>query len=338
MVLTPSILAIYSVSSSPQQNLSTIIVPSICVALYPIIGSLASPYYAILLTSGRVAATLWPQAFRYAIPLTILAASDDLTLIVLAFLLGEAVRVSTLTALGRRLCDRQPQPRQQEYALPSFASLLHQVTSMSVTQTNPVVNKAFLVAGPSGSVAASEIADKLFFASNQVLNNLRILPRVARLPTVVGRGPHRARLVREIRAVTLPGIALGLGPSLVLVVAWAYAPTSLVLAQALLWGALLLVSLPFVALNTFGARVMVLAGRASVLTPIAMVSVITNLAMNWVIFGLIGPTGVLVSTLIVRVIVGCIFLYMTLSSSTSAALTTRISMIEGGVLREQNAD
>ena len=173
-----------------------------------------------------------------------------------------------------------------------------------------MTDRVFLAGAPAGSLTAYEMADKLFFAATQFLNLGFLVRRMSgwsRLPSVpVAEG--RLRLRRDL--TVLVGVA---GVTALLVLGGALVASRLTFLpsawhQGLVWAAILSVSLPMIMVSMCGGRLLIIGRRQHLLIRLSAISVAANAVLDWIFFGIFGPVGIPVATVLVRTLSAVLYL------------------------------
>jgi hypothetical protein len=265
---------------------------------FPVFGGLASVSCGILNANGRIPTNLALQGVRGMFPLAgILLVSDgDPVWIVGALLsLGELVRASLAAIMVRRYIGNR---QVSEFTRPSTSAVLHHIGGLAVLGASPIIDRSFYAAANVGAVTRFEMADRVFFAGNQICNNLLVLPRIG----VVGRSLLTSGVTRvakaEIRRVVLISGALSAIGTSMLLLALPLLPGSM--TGFVPWAIALLVSLPAAVGGTVATRLLVAAGHSRVIPYMALVGVTSNFVLNVLGTVLFGAFGVVLSTVVVR--------------------------------------
>jgi hypothetical protein len=174
------------------------------------------------------------------------------------------------------------------------------------------VDRTYLSASGAGSVSSYEIADRLMYAASQFFTMTFIYRRVAlwaRLPAMEA-GPGRRLLRGDAR--TLGGLALAL-------TAASAAGCLIALVSGLLphdwhtgfwWGTLVMISLPAHLFNVVGTRLLVIGRKARFMLWIAVATAILNGVLDTLLYLLLGPVGIVVSTVVVRWTMAGVYLHL----------------------------
>jgi hypothetical protein len=298
VLVVPALGLAYAAGSSAR---SEFIVLVCAVAPAPILAAVASILSGECIARGGPTVPIAVQAMRTLLPAVLLAVWWDAPLVAVAAMLpaGEAARAVVLAVAARRL--RAQQAGAEDGALTPFG-LVAQALSSGVTQLGPAVDRLFLSASGAGSVSSYEIADRLMYAAAQFVNMAFIVRRVgawARLPTMAP-GEAGALLRRDGRVLGLVTVVLTAGGALVCLAGLVSGLLPESWGQGFLWGAIVMLSLPAHVFNVVGTRLLVVARRQRWMLGIAAATAVLNAVLDTIFFVLIGPVGIVVSTLLLR--------------------------------------
>lgn len=300
------LIALYSVGVGERRSF---VLLAALVLVVPLLGALASVRSGELIAHGVVTPTILLQSSRMLVPLVVVLAwrGAPLAAVAAGYVLGEAVRLTALSAAVRRRRRHEDVTGQPD--LPT-RGLIWQAASSLTAQGGPVTDRVFLAGAPTGSLSSYEMADKLFFAATQFLNLGFLVRRLAgwsRLPFVpVAEG--RALLRRDLRALALVSGAVAL-----LVLGGALTATTLTFLpatwrQAFGWAAILSLSVPMVVAGLCGGRLLIIARRQQLLIRLSAVSVTANALLDWLFFELLGAVGIPLATVAVRTVSALLYL------------------------------
>jgi Na+-driven multidrug efflux pump len=74
------------------------------------------------------------------------------------------------------------------------------------------------------------------------------------------------------------------------------------------WAAILAPSLPMLVIGMCGGRLLIIARRQYLLIRLSATSVAANALLDWVFFGILGPVGIPVATVLVRTLSAVLYL------------------------------
>ncbi|GAA4708404.1 hypothetical protein [Nocardioides conyzicola] len=255
------------------------------VALVPPLAAVGSIYSGCLIATGVVARPIFSTFFRGVVVLGALVITDSVLVLSIAAVVGEAARTTYLGTVWRRVGLGAEHESERLHI--KLSDLIAQAASMSLSMASPFVARVLLAAGPIGSVAAGEIAFRLFSTATQAGNSLIVLPRISTLSGLVGDDggdvTRGARLVRsELRFQLLASAFLGL--------LWFAGAASLWLGVSRLndsavslgaaWSLILITTLPLALGNIWAARAMLVLGRARLLLIASLVGAISMLILS----------------------------------------------------------
>lgn len=266
----------------------------------PILGTFSSIRSGQLIALGRSATAISVQALRTGVPMVLALSWGRAPLWVLAagYVAGEVLRLVVLVLAARRLGgDLEVADDDVDHR-----GLLWQSASLATAQSGPATDRAFLNSGPVGSIASYEIADKIFYAGLQVVNNGFLLRRIGRWSQLVTRDPHavRAMLRRELLvfgAVASVFAVLGVATCWL---ALTFAPVPEAWRTGIVWASIILLSMPMSAIGTACARLFVIGGRASLLVRFSIGFTVANAALDALGFVLLGVIGIPIATVVAR--------------------------------------
>lgn len=297
-VLTPLLFLLYSSRYTGPSPIAVLVLP---LSVSPLLGAVSSTLSGRLIVAGSPNQAVATQGLRSLPPLVALSLASVLPLplpvLACAWPAGEALRLVVLRLLLR------PQHEQAGHSSPTMTGLGLQSLSSATSQANPLLDRTFLAGAPSGSVTAYELADKIFFAGSQLVAQGLLVRRVAHW-SMFGADPdpgHDSTAVkRDIALVTRASCALAV---LVAVGCWMCRQSGLLPGSydtGLLWGGLAVASLPLATYSYAVGRVLVLAQKQSLLLLLAVLSVVSNAALNLCFYVWMGGIGVVVATVATR--------------------------------------
>ncbi|MGI8817276.1 MAG: hypothetical protein ACR2G2_18880 [Pseudonocardia sp.] len=305
-VVVPALALAYA-ARSPERSVFLTLVGAVVAT--PVISAIAARLSGECIARGAPVAPIAVQAMRSLLPAVLLLTWPGAPVVLVAAMLpvGEAARAAALGATCRRLRRRDAGAHVDRLAT---HGLLAQALSSGVTQLGPAVDRTYLSSAGTGSISSYEMSDRLMYAASQFFTMTFIYRRVAvwaRLPTME-TGPARHLLRGDAR--TLGGLALAL--------AVAGASACLVaLASGLLpsdwrtgfwWGALVMLSLPAHLFNVVGTRLLVIGRRPRPMLWIAVATAVLNAALDALFYLLLGPVGIVVSTVVLRWTMAAVYL------------------------------
>lgn len=298
----PVILALYGAASQQFYQLTLAALPLLAV---PILGSIAAERSARVIVHGRINITILLQSCRAAVPLTVLFLfpSAAVWVVTSAITIGELLRLLGLSLVLRRVGKPFDASVRRGRPIES-RGLWWQASSMVTSQAGSVTDRAFLGAAPAGSVAAYEMSDKILYAGVQVLVSgllLRTVPKWAR--AAEGTSSEFSHLLRRhlfpIFVFALVGALLAIGSIELILTTGLVNPAW---ATGLRWGQLALLSMPLSVLMTALGRVLVILRKQRLLVPLVILGLSSNLVLDLIFFGPFGGFGILLSSILSRVI------------------------------------
>jgi Na+-driven multidrug efflux pump len=298
VLVVPALAIAYAIGSPARGEFIVLVC---AVAPTPILAAVASILSGECIARGGPTVPIAVQAMRTLLPAVLLAIWWDAPLVAVALMLpaGEAARAVVLAVAARRL--RAQQAGAEDGALTPYG-LVAQALSSGVTQLGPAVDRLFLSASGAGAVSSYEIADRLVYAASQFVSMAFIVRRVgawARLPTMAP-GDAAALLRRDGRVLGLVTAVLTAAGVLACLAGLASGLLPASWAQGFLWGAIVMLSLPAHVFNVVGTRLLVVARRQRWMLAIAAATAVLNAVLDVIFFVLLGPVGIVVSTLLLR--------------------------------------
>ncbi|MDQ2706834.1 MAG: hypothetical protein M3Z25_04030 [Actinomycetota bacterium] len=305
-VVVPALALAYA-ARSPERSVFLTLMGAVVAT--PVISAMAARLSGECIARGAPVAPIAVQAMRSLLPAVLLLTWPDAPVVLVAAMLpvGEAARAAVLGVTCRRLRRQDAGEHTDRLAT---HGLLAQALSSGVTQLGPAVDRTYLSSSGAGSISSYEMSDRLMYAASQFFTMTFIYRRVAvwaRLPTMeTGQARH---LLRG-DARTLGGLALAL------TVAGASACLA-ALASSLLpsdwrtgfwWGALVMLSLPAHLFNVVGTRLLVIGRRPRLMLWIAVATAVLNAALDALFYVLLGPVGIVVSTVVLRWTMAAVYL------------------------------
>jgi hypothetical protein len=311
------LLAVYFFTS--HDPLAFLVV-SLTVLWVPVVAAFTSVSSGRLIAAGRSVLPVFMQAPRAALPLVVLLTVPQPPLVLLAISLGcaELLRCVVLKTVASRMAINAVLA---DTAI-STRGLTWQSASAAVAQGGPVTDRVFL-SSTVGAISAYELADKVFFAAVQFMSLGLLVGRVGSWAQMLGADPKRltGQYWRDVKFLAMVSSALALGGFIVMfiVISTAIAPDAW--QRGLWWAAILITSLPFTVVNMAATRMIIIAGRQSVLAWMSILTLIGNAALDAAFFLVIGVDGIPIATVALRVIATCAYVQLVrrLLQSTAAA-------------------
>lgn len=274
--------------------------------LMALVGGVSSAFSGLLIAHGKVTLPISLQSLRTVVPIVLVLAWPTAPLHVYAagFVAGELARLAVLYRASRRL------PTSEEAAELPTRGLVWQSVSALTAQSGPVTDRIFLARSPIGSLSAYEMADKLFFAAAQVVNLglvVRRLSRWARLPSSEP-APGRAMLRKDFGMLLAVNAVVAVVGSGVCLLASTFDLLPAPWLQGLQWGAILFLSMPMSLCISCGGRLLIIARRQRLLVWFAGTFAVLNALADWLFFVLLGPIGIPVATVLVRLVSAVLYL------------------------------
>jgi len=278
------------------------------IALGPIVGSYSGATSGQTVAMGRTAVAVLMQSFKSVIPLVLAATVPTITVIVLAagFVVGEAVRGVVLSIVNARAVDGLHAVRTTRTIAPD--RIVWQSGSNVLAQGQPVTDRYILGGAAAGSITAYELADRVLQAASQLVVMgllIRRLSNWSRLRSM-SRDDAARMFRRDIRILGLGSILASVGIVGVCVVGINFAPSEWRLGLS--WAAALAVSLPPLVLGAASTRLLVIAQRQKLLIWFSLASVVATVILDIVLFGALGPFGVIVAAVCVRSLMAVAYL------------------------------
>lgn len=278
---------------------SEYLVASLLAVMTCLVGAVSSVYSGLLIANSRSVIAVASQGARgfFAVIAAVSFQGGAIWIVTVFMLFGEFVRLILLSRCSRRhLSSDGP-----DMSL-KLGSVGWQSASTSVAQGSPVIDRSFLSTSEPGSIAAYEIADKVFFAVVQFVNLGVLVRLVGEWSTIASVAPGKRR------GVVVAGLA-----RLSMVAAVASLLLCVVITSAILlglvpdewlggvrWSLLLLASAPLALLNSGYGRILILIGRQRMLIYFATLSVLSNLILDVFLFHFLGSLGIVVASVFVR--------------------------------------
>jgi hypothetical protein len=308
VVVVPALVLAYAAGLPDRAEFLTLVCG---VAAAPVVAALASVLSGECIARGAPVVPIAVQAMRSLLPAVVLLVWPAGPLLLFAALLpaGEAVRALVLRAACRRLRARQAGPPTGELTAYGLAA---QAVSSGVTQLGPAVDRLYLSSAGAGAISSYEMSDRLMYAASQLYTMTFIYRRIAMWAQLPTMDPERARRLLRGDARSLGGLAL-------LLTAVGAGACLAALTSGLLpadwhtgfwWGSLVMLSLPAHLFNVVGTRLLVIGRKQHLMLWIAGATAILNAVLDAVLYLLLGPVGIVVSTVAVRWIMAGVYLYL----------------------------
>jgi O-antigen/teichoic acid export membrane protein len=292
LALLPAIIFTYAHGNFELSDLAPL---ALLMMPYPILAAASSVLGGLAIALGGLRANLLSQSLRSLGILCFLGfgVQGQVWLAAIALSVGEAARLFVLTAIvGRKL---SPHSAETSTPLPHWRELMSVGTALLIVAVVPVIDRAFLVSFQSGTITDFEMADRIFFAANQVLVTTLVLARVSawRLNSLSGLPFVRAEIVRVIRisaGLTAAGIVV------LLMLLSFVGESPITSTRAIAWAAVLCLGLPFAVALVMVSRLATVERFSGLLPMLSVCSVTMNLIGNWIGSHALGPVGVVLAT------------------------------------------
>jgi hypothetical protein len=316
VIVAPILSLLYGHRAGDPQSIYLL---STIISVTPFISVISAVYGGRLIADGRPTLVVASQALRAIFPLVTAGVAPGIPLIwiALSYVVGELARAVLLAVLARSqgnaaIPDQRPLPTR---------GILWQSLSTATAQTGPVTARFLLAGAGPGFITAYEIADKLYFAGLQFINQgvlIRRFGRWARI-TSMTRGAVAALIGSDAKylAFATCGVA-ALGAACTLLSA-GLVPADPTLSIGLAWASILYISLPFSVLNTAVSRLIVIARMQRKLMYFALANAALTTLLSVVLYALIGPVGVPLSVVAARIALGWFYALGGRSAVRSAA-------------------
>jgi Na+-driven multidrug efflux pump len=306
VIVAPCLAVAYFVTAHDP---TTFLVISLTVFWVPVLAAFTSVSSGRLIASGRTVLPVAMQAPRAALPLIVILTVPQPPLLLLAasFACAEVIRCIVLKSAAKKLTTTSV-----EVDLPlSVRGLAWQSGSAAVAQGGPVTDRVFL-SSTIGAITAYELADKVFFAAVQFMSLGLLVRKVGVWAQLFGTDRLRltARYKRDVRLlVTFASAMAVVGVALVTVVTTAaIAPEGW--QRGLWWAAILIMSLPFTVTNMAATRIIVIAGRQSILAWMSILTLVGNAALDAMFYLILGVDGIPIATVILRIVATCVYVQL----------------------------
>lgn len=278
------------------------------VAIAPMAGVVASLASGVLYAVKRSSLPIWTQGLRSALPIAALVAVPNPPLVLLAacFAAGEILRAAVLHIALRRVVriDSDGEPKSLRYD-----GLFWQFASSAASQGNPVIDRLFLAGTSVGSITAYELADKVSFAVYQLFFTGLLVPRSGGWGRALKRSANAG--IRTFWHTTLKTMAMLFSSTLIIGAAiWLVLRIGVVPEHwetGLAWALIVLPSVTFTLGQMASVRILVAFNAEKALLPAAFAGFLLNIVADLVCFALFGALGVVIATLITRMVVCMIY-------------------------------
>jgi hypothetical protein len=171
---------------------------------------------------------------------------------------------------------------------------------------SPALDRWFLAgSGVGGVITAYEISDKVYYGGYRFISSGLLISRVARWGDLLAGGQNAARAVvmRDLRVIG--GAGLVLVPMLAALAGgllWSgWTPDEW--DTGLQWAIVNIITLPFGLCHGLLARVIVALRQQTVFIRLTAVSVTSNAVLNTIWFAVLGPVGIVVSSMCTRILI-----------------------------------
>ena len=304
--MVPALVVAYAAGQPDRAEFLTLVCG---VAAAPVVAAMASVLSGECIARGAPVVPIAVQAMRSLLPAVMLLVWPTGPLLLFAALLpaGEAVRALVLRAACRRLRARQAAPPTGELTAYGLAA---QALSSGVTQLGPAVDRLYLSSAGAGAISSYEMSDRLMYAASELVHDDLHLPPDRDL----GAAADDGRRTGAPAAARRCSLARWAGPAVTAAGAGACLAA---LASGLLpadwhtgfwWGSLVMLSLPAHLFNVVGTRLLVIGRKQHLMLWIAGATAVLNAVLDAVLYLLLGPVGIVVSTVAVRWIMAGVYL------------------------------
>jgi hypothetical protein len=299
LVFAPLLAWIYSAGGSGLWSLTA------PMAVLSFVNAISSVFSAVIAGRGLTAVVVGTQSLRAGPVLVAVVLVTDPGIQMLAWLLvaGELLRLAVLLALSMSTDRRCGTPGYHEWR---FRGSLWQMLSTSASQVSPALDRWFLAgSGVGGVITAYEISDKVYYGGYRFISSGLLISRVARWGDLLAGGQNAARAVvmRDLRVIG--GAGLVLVPMLAALAGgllWSgWTPDEW--DTGLQWAIVNIITLPFGLCHGLLARVIVALRQQTVFIRLTAVSVTSNAVLNTVWFAVLGPVGIVVSSMCTRILI-----------------------------------
>jgi hypothetical protein len=316
MICYPALCEVYAAAAhSKSITFEMLYVDCSPLIMVAIIMCASSVWAGFLTARRRLPSVFFSSFFRGSPNLVGVFIVHTVFTLSLVYTLGELVRYIYLEAIARRdlrhyeghLPMSETAPA-LSWEMPSLRSLLHQMTSMALSQATPVLTRVFLVMGPAGTVSAGEVANRIYSGGAQLSNSGVVMPMVASFPGEVLGGDAqsagkatRTGIIKILVNNSILSALMGLGVVISLVFVRGSTQR---LEKGLVWSLILILALPALGLNIWAGRGLVLARRTSSLPVLALISLAVSAVVALALFWVIGPVAAMLGVLVGQAVDG----------------------------------
>ena len=287
------------------------------VLLSPFVSVPAAVVAGRLIAMDRSAIAVSSQVLRMGVPLAVLIIFDGPSIAYMAgaLVVGEASRWVVLLVANRSCISRKESARlfgdsrSDQSSMRPLRGISWQILSAATGQTGPVTDRFFLVRGEAGFITTYDVADKLFYATVQLVTWGMLVPATGRWARLErGSGLESwSKVARDLFKIILFSVCLAGLSILVLLLGLLQLNVPPAVARGGVWASILLLSLPFAILISGCSRLFVVAGRADIMFRLAIVSIVGNALLDYLFFLVMGPIGVPVATVCLRFALGFVY-------------------------------
>ena len=299
LVFTPLLAWIYS---ADDKGLWSVIVP---MAVLSFVSAFSAVFSAVVAGRGLTTVVVGLQSLRGGPILVALVVVTEPGIQLLAWLLvaGELLRLAVLMGVSMSTDDRCAAPGHDEWR---FGGSVWQMLSTSASQVSPALDRWFLAgSGVSGVITAYEVSDKVYYAGYRFITSGLLISRIARWGDLLacGRTAARAVVMRDLRVIG--GTGLVVAPMLAALaggLVWSgWTPDKW--DTGLEWAIVNIVTLPLGVCHGLLARAIIALRKQALFIRLTAVSVTSNALLNTIWFAVLGPVGIVVSSMCTRIFV-----------------------------------
>jgi peptidoglycan biosynthesis protein MviN/MurJ (putative lipid II flippase) len=272
--------------------------------LNAVISAIASVYSGLNLAAGKSALTLFFSSFRAlpALVLISLAPNTEPLSLALAFTAGEVLRLTSL----RLLIGRVFKSRKLESI--TYSTMAKHTLSSATAQLSPMVDRSFLGLSDLTALTYYELSDRAYWGVMQLLNFGLVIPKMSKWAKALQLNLRAEVLKKDFKnmiAISILFVCFGvLGAT-----AFVYVLTDVDSWRgSILWISISLAGLPFGLVNAIGAKVFVILGKHELLLRLAVPTVVVNAFLDWILFGLLGPIGIILGSFLTRLFTAMLYL------------------------------
>jgi hypothetical protein len=299
LVFAPLLAWIYSAGDS---GLWSVTAP---MAVLSFVIAFSSAFSAVIAGRGLTTVVVGSQSLRAVPVLLALVVVTEPGIQMLAWLLvaGELLRLAVLLAVAMATDHRCEAPGHDEWR---FRGSVWQMLSTSASQVSPALDRWFLAgSGVSGVITAYEVSDKVYYGGYQFITSGLLISRIARWGDLLacGRTAARAVVMRDLRVIG--GTGLVVAPMLAALVGgllWSgWTPDKW--DTGLQWAIVNIITLPLGVCHGLLARAIVALRKQALFIRLTVVSVTSNALLNTIWFAVLGPVGIVVSSMCTRIFI-----------------------------------